>query len=169
MKAYLLAFLALASCSLGREASGSAELRAATDAFYRWYFSRERGALPSDADMQSLRPIASVRLLDALDRARAAERRHTAGVPPGIKPLTIEGDTFSDIYEGATDYTIGALQATRDRGWVAVHLRYRPHKTVEAEWTDRLQFIRNDGRWVLDDVLRASRGSLFATLNAYAQ
>jgi hypothetical protein len=155
----LLALAATALAACGRRPDAAVE--AALEAFYA-----RRGS-HRDVDRSRL----SRELAELLTRAIAAEDEDRARVKasefPDEKPMLIEGDIFTGLYEGANrlDLRQVAIDGARARATVAFE-----NTDYDIAWTDEVLLVDEDG-WKIDDVVYGREGAaqpgLRATLTAF--
>jgi hypothetical protein len=73
------------------------------------------------------------------------------------KPLMIEGDIYTSLYEGATSHEIGQIDNVNGNMKAVVKFVNDPYK---HNWTDTVILIKEDGSWKIDNVLyTAKQGS----------
>ena len=71
---------------------------------------------------------------------------------PDDKPPFVDGDLFSGMAEGLTDFRVGQETAIgRDAAGFPVALHYQD-RSDSVQWTNHVVVIREDGRWVVEDV-----------------
>lgn len=123
----------------------------ALQAFYRMHVRLKASGLPVGEDLARYQPMLSRRLL-ALMAPAARERDRVIAQAPGVKPPYIEGDFFTSRDDGVTTFKLGKhIVRTADLESFEIEFSYtEPSGT--SRWTDRVQMLREDGRWKLDDV-----------------
>jgi len=141
----------------------------AARAFYRMHLQLRASGLPVGEDLARYRPMLSKRLL-ALMAPAARERDRMIAQEPDLKPPFIEGDLFTSLFEGASEFELGQRSASGpDRETVEIEFSYTEGGQT-SRWKDRATMLREDGRWKLDDVEYggswdfASRGRLSDSL-----
>jgi hypothetical protein len=123
----------------------------AAQAFYRMHLELKASGLPVGEDLARYRPMLSRRLL-ALMAPAARERDRMIAQEPGLKPPYIEGDLFTSAFEGASAFKLGKRSVLGpDRESFEIELSYT-QAGAGSHWKDRVQMLREDGRWKLDDV-----------------
>lgn len=70
------------------------------------------------------------------------------------KPLMIEGDIYTSLYEGATSYETGHIEKVSDQIKATVKFINEPYK---QNWSDTVVLIKEDGSWKIDNVLYTSK------------
>lgn len=155
----LLALAATALAACGQRPTVAVE--AALESFYA------RRGTHRDVDPTRL----SRALAELLARAIAAEDADRARVKasafPDDKPMLIEGDVFTSLYEGANRLDLRDLRVdgTRARATVAFE-----NTDYDIAWTDEVLLVDEDG-WKIDDVVYGREGvaqpGLRATLTAF--
>lgn len=125
--------------------------------FYTAYKSLPPGGgIPDAAGLAKLEPFISPALDDLLKKARAAEDQHAKAHKD--EPPLVEGDPFTSLFEGATDFEIGGSSwGGSDGNWVEIKLSYKDGQGKTTSWTDKALFVDVDagGRsigWHLDDI-----------------
>lgn len=143
----LIASSALVGCGRGPASPGAdpGEVVGAFLADYRGDFRRADPALLSAALSTALR--------DAATAEKQSAARIKASAFPSDKPLLLEGEIFSGLYEGFTDFEVGAGRTVDGRAEVEVRFRNRPY---EVAWTDEFHLVEENG-WKIDDVRYADK------------
>ncbi len=73
------------------------------------------------------------------------------------KPLMIEGDIYTSLYEGATSHEIGQINNNNGNIKAVVKFINEPYK---HNWVDTIILIKEDGSWKIDNVFyTAKQGS----------
>lgn len=132
----------------------------AASAFYRVYAGqRGAGGIPDATARQRFAAVLSPRLNRQLADAAAAQARLSAKVKNAVPPM-LEGDIFSSLFEGATDWQVGAC---KDDGKTArcpvalTHAQPLPSPTSKtpqpAHWNDTLVLTNTPAGWKVDDVI----------------
>lgn len=123
----------------------------AVQAFYRLHLELRASGLPVGEDLARYQPMLSRRLL-ALMAPAARERDRAIAQAPGMKPPYVDDDLFTSMYDGAKTFKLGKRSVVAaDRESFEIEFTYtEPSGT--SRWTDRVQMLREDGRWKLDDV-----------------
>jgi hypothetical protein len=92
-------------------------------------------------------------LAAAIESAEDVEQRSRVAVKasdfPTDKPLILEGELFSGLYEGFTSYQVVSEALDGDRTTVDVLFT---NQHYDISWTDRVELVREDGEWRIDDV-----------------
>jgi hypothetical protein len=86
---------------------------------------------------------------------------------PTDKPLLIEGDIFSSLYEGRTNATVQSITIDEQKAKAVLALENKPYNT---QWTDTVLLVNENKVWKIDDVIygRADKqGSTRQTLNSF--
>lgn len=91
-------------------------------------------------------------LVAALQSAAEGEKesatRINASEFPTDKPLLLEGEIFTGLYEGFTSFEVGP-EGVKD-GQTVVEVRFR-NEPYNVTWTDEVVLVDEDG-WKIDDV-----------------
>lgn len=165
MKAFaLILTLALATCSTGTPDSPAAVV----NAFFQARLQTPAAGAPTETQLQSLSPYLSDELQALLRQARELRDRQAAATP-AEKPDFTDGDLFSSLFEGPTDFDVGEASPSGTGYRVPVRLRHR-QGGIETGWTDTAIVVQRRGRWVIADIEYggdwdfANRGALATTL-----
>jgi hypothetical protein len=130
-------------------ADETAAMGAAANGFYGVYKALHLSGVPGDADRAKFAPFLSPRLEELLRQAAAAEAgfyRANKDVPP-----MVEGDLFSSLFEGATDFTLGTCSADGAGGKCTVTLSYSGGSNKQT-WTDTAYLVKTPSGWRVDDI-----------------
>jgi hypothetical protein len=120
--------------------------------FYDFYIGQKmKNGLPSIEQTRQLTPILSRGLQDAITKARREQDKFIIE-NPDEKPPWVEGDLFTSLFEGATSYEVRKVDETGDHADVLVALRFVDAKGRRSEWTDRLVLVRENTRWVVENI-----------------
>jgi hypothetical protein len=113
------------------------------EAFLAGYRGNFREADPSKLSGNLSEALQSVRRgeKESAERVKASEF-------PSDKPLILEGEIFSGLYEGFTGYEIGDERLADGRAAVEVRFRNEPY---DVTWTDEVTLVDENG-WKIDDV-----------------
>ena len=91
-------------------------------------------------------------LVAALQSAAEGEKESAARIKasefPTDKPLLLEGEIFTGLYEGFTGFEVGP-EGVKD-GQTVVEIRFR-NEPYNVTWTDEVVLVDEDG-WKIDDV-----------------
>ncbi len=121
--------------------------------FYRVYLRSHPLGVPNARVRQQLTPFLSPRLLVLLQEADRAETRYAEATRRENPPL-VEGDVFTSLFEGATQYKVGMCEENGEgRAMCQVDLTYRVADEGETNWTDTVVLVREDRRYRVDDVI----------------
>lgn len=147
-----LALLALSGC--GQQPSSAVE-----DAVLAFYAAR-----PTHRDVA--RGLLSQGLAVQLAAAVAAEDRDRARVKasefPDEKPMLIEGDIFTSLYEGQNRARVGQVEFDGRRALATVAFE---NTAYDLAWTDRVVLVDENG-WKIDNVLYGREGAAQPDLRA---
>lgn len=153
------------------ETRGASLARDAVEGLYRTHVERGASGIPRGEDIAAYRGWLSARIAQGFARG-ALERDKAIAEYPDMKPPYIEGDMFSSLFEGATSFEVlPQAEKSAELATFAVRFSYKDG-SGQSDWTDRVVAIREDGRWVVDDVLYggdwgfAAHGSLSQSLPA---
>jgi len=135
--------------------------------FYTKYLEAHKsGGLPTERELTTIREFLSRRLYallrDALKYQAELTKSHpdepaTGGAPPvRYKPPFIDGEYFASNFEGVRRFSVTTTTPLSDARWrVVVHFWY---EAGSEGWEDSVVVIREDGRYVVDDVVLSGRG-----------
>jgi hypothetical protein len=138
----------------------------AVSKFYATYLSvHEPGGLPDEKELSQLAPFMSRRLTVLIRDALAYQAQYIKEHPPKhlsdnappiiYKPPFCDGDFFSSMEEGASSFRVGKVHRRDSRYNVDLHLK-RIHslnpKEKPIEWTDSVIVVKEDNRFVVDDM-----------------
>jgi hypothetical protein len=108
------------------------------------------GGIPDATGRARYATVLSVRLNKALTDAAAAQARFSAKTK-GAPPL-IEGDIFSSLFEGPTQWTVNGCNGDAKTARCSVTLTRHAAGQRPVTWTDTL-VLANAGGWKVDDVI----------------
>jgi uncharacterized protein DUF3828 len=148
--AWLIAFAGLGTPAT---AAGAAEPATVVQQFYEKYVTLSPPGLPTAAQQKELAPYLSRRLLGLMDAARAYSDRE-AKAHPDDKPPFVDGCLFASLFEGPKAFKVGAAVAEGEGSKVKVHFT----AGEGVAWDDEVIVVKEDGRYVIDDVLLAGIG-----------
>lgn len=122
-------------------------------AFYAEYLDLRPAGLPTTAQQEALGPYLSRRLLGLMDAARGYQAKE-AKAHPDEKPPFVDGCLFASLFEGPQTFEVGPAVADSQGFKVPVHFTYEK----DVAWDDEVVVIKEDGRYVIDDVLLSGVG-----------
>lgn len=114
----------------------------------------------------------STQLAGLLQQAIEAEKidaEQTKNGPfPTDKPMLIEGDIFSSIYEGRTGVTVKSVQIDKQQAKAVLALE---NKAYKMHWTDTAILVKENEAWKIDDVVygQSTQGSTKRVLNSFIE
>lgn len=122
---------------------------------------------------QADRELLTVELAQALAGAAAIEDASVQAVQesdfPEDKPLLLEGELFSGLYEGFTGFEVGSEE--RGDGNAVVEVRFR-NDNYDVSWVDEVILLEEDG-WKIDNIRyldkKAGLVSLREVLQSFAE
>lgn len=118
--------------------------------FYKAYAALHVSGLPNPKQMEALAPRLSKPLAAALKRA-STEQARCRKAHSDEKPPWVEGDLFSSNFEGFTRFEVASASSAADRMTAIVAFEYAEGGHT-VKWKDEAVFVREQGRWVLDDM-----------------
>lgn len=135
-----LLFLTISSCTT----DSSKEISSVVDTFYKNYNTDFRTAE---------RTLLTQDLSILIDKAIAKEIYEAEKIKksnfPSDKPLMIEGDIFTSLYEGQNSFKIGEIKTEENKATVTVHFTNTFYKIT---WEDQVVLIK-DKYWKIDNVI----------------
>ncbi len=134
--AYLLL---ITSCS-----NKNSEVNKTVDSFFSNYKSNFRTADKNLISKELSDKIDSTIALEKYDAKRLKDLQSTD------KPLMIEGDIFTSIYEGYTSYKIKSTDIKGDKANVVLSL---DNKNYKFNWENEVVLIKENNSWKIDDVI----------------
>lgn len=167
--------LALAAATFSAIAASktAAMIRAAVH-FYNVAISIKQTGVPDAQARARLTPVISPGLDQALARSGQAEAAYAASAKGVTPPPLLAGDIFTSFYDGATSFTVEGCHTKGTGAECTVALSYDPkndsHTVKPRRWTDRVELVRSDGEWRVDDIdygggwPDANKGTLRANL-----
>jgi hypothetical protein len=107
--------------------------------------------IPDKKDRDTLIPYISADFHSLLVRGSEAEKKYAASSKEPVPPM-IEGSLFVSLFEGADSY--GAITPENGNNSFLVELSYgdKPSGKNKMKWKDRVFLIRENKRWVIDDI-----------------
>lgn len=137
--------LLLAGTSCQRpETAAADDPSSAVEAFFSGYRGNFR-----EADLTKLSPSLAAAIGSALTIEQDSRAAVKASAYPTDKPLLLEGELFSGLYEGFTSYQVVAEALDGDRATVDVLFT---NQHYDISWTDRVDMVRETDGWKIDDV-----------------
>lgn len=127
-------------------------VRAAATTFCTEVHREPIAGLPSTEQLRRLSPLITPELKSIFERADAIQkqlmRKH-----PDDKPMWIEGDLFSSMFEGATSWEIEkVIVAPTIDPLVKLKQHHVEPNQKPVTWSDTLIFKQHGERWLLDDI-----------------
>jgi len=144
MKNALFALLLLAATSTTPQAT--------VERFYTTYIAHKPAGLPSGKDLTRLRPFLSAKLAAAIDAANVYSKEY-ARKNPDDKPPFVDGDYFASLFEGPSSFKTAAAVQDGNAWKVPVRFKYE-----NVHWTDTVVVTRENGKYVIDDVIFGGAG-----------
>ncbi len=121
--------------------------------FYKTILKFKDGGVPARKNIDRLSPFISSDFRNLLLSARDTEDKNFKRTK-GSEPPFVEGSFFFSLFEGADKYT--SIKPEPDKNPVSylVNLEYRdPYgKHEPVIWQDRAILIKENNRWVVDDL-----------------
>jgi hypothetical protein len=109
-------------------------------------------------------------LIADLKKAADYEKAQIAKTPVGSKPNILEGDIFTDLYEGATKYLMASAYRM-GANYLIVEVSFTNDidndKIEPFTWVDRIVLKKQDTKWLVDDVMFNRGNTLKMNLESY--
>ncbi len=120
--------------------------------FYHEYQKLHITGLPDKAAVQKLSPYLSRELAGAITRAQMRQARCIA-LHPGDKGPWVEGDMFSNNFEGFTNVRVDEAKPGKSpRQLLPLRFEFMDSgKTIT--WTDQAVVIKKGNQWMIDNIL----------------
>ena len=131
-------------------AEGPATASGAVLQFYTVRDALGGSGAPTADELAALRPFLSDALARGLFIADSL-RRADSTRSPNEKPRFAEGDLFSSLFEGITQYRVMPTEENADSTLVRVEFTNNRARPV-VRWTDTVVVVQNEGRWLVHDV-----------------
>ncbi|AWG25094.1 DUF3828 domain-containing protein [Flavobacterium kingsejongi] len=97
--------------------------------------------------------LISTELAGLIDKAAAKELQEAENMKksafPTDKPIMIEGDIFTSLYEGQNAFTIGEITIEGSKATVTVDFK---NTLYAINWKDKVALIQDGSGWKIDDV-----------------
>lgn len=135
----ITSLLLFSSCS-----NNTAEVNKAVDSFFSTYKSNFRTVDKKLISKELSEKIDSTIAKEIYDAKRLKDMQSTD------KPLMIEGDIFTSIYEGYTSYKIKSTSVNGDKANVVLSLE---NKNYKLNWENEVVLIKENNTWEIDDVI----------------
>jgi hypothetical protein len=122
------------------------------NSFYATYAGLPRaGGIPDATARVRYAPLLSPRLAKLIGDAAAAETRFSKQNKDA--PPLIEGDLFSSMFEGFTQFKVGVCSGDARNGQCSISLTYQDKKSPKpVNWNDALLLVNTPGGWKVDDL-----------------
>ena len=142
----LAVVLTFAACGRPPEPPPPPAPPSASDAA-KQFFQGYRGDF-RQADQAFLSRALAAALQSAAEGEKESAARIKASEFPTDKPLLLEGEIFTGLYEGFTSFEIGPEGVKDSQTVVEIRFRNEPYNVT---WTDEVVLVDEDG-WKIDDV-----------------
>jgi hypothetical protein len=121
----------------------------------------------NEVDQSALSTELSSLLQQALEAEKNDAEATKKGPFPTDKPLLIEGDIFSSLYEGRTSAKVQSITIDEQKAKAVLALENKPYNT---QWTDTVLLVNENKVWKIDDVVYGQankQGSTRKVLNSF--
>ena len=122
------------------------------------FFSTTR--MHNEVDQQALSTELATLLQQVIEAEKNDAMLTQSGPYPTDKPMLIEGDIFSSLYEGRTGATVQKILLNGNQAKVILRLENKPYDT---QWTDTAVLIKEGNTWKIDDVLYGQNNNIGST------
>ncbi|MBU3677181.1 MAG: DUF3828 domain-containing protein [Chitinophagaceae bacterium] len=129
------------------------------------FFSTTR--MHNEIDQQALSTDLAALLQQAIEAETNDAALTKAGPFPTDKPMLIEGDIFSSLYEGRTSAKVKSIRYKDNNALVVMDLENKPYNT---KWSDTAVLTKEGNTWKIDNVLfgqNNNMGNTKAVLNNF--
>jgi hypothetical protein len=126
------------------------DMAGAATKFYAIYLSLPHGGIPDATARLRYAPLLSPRLNKLIADAGAAEARFMKANKNS--PPLIEGDLFSSLFEGFSQFKLGACSGDATTGQCAVGLTYVPPGQKPVTCNDSVLLVNTPAGWKVDDI-----------------
>ena len=153
---FLLSIFILSGCGVSKEK----EVNKTIDSFFDSYQSNFRKADPT---------FITKNLSDKINQSIVKEKtsaNQLKAIASSDKPLMIEGDIFTNLYEGYTQYKIVNTTVEEQKAYVTILFTNKNYDNIS--WIDTVFLIKEKLVWKIDNVFYADKlKKTAASLQAY--
>lgn len=136
---------------LGTGIAAAQDAAEVTDNFYATLGDLNIRGLPDKDQLKEITPFLSSDVIAIIKRDQKKQaafiKKH-----PDEKPPWAEGDLFSSLFEGRTQYGLGKTRTKGSTREVDVYLQFNG-ETDKAKWTDTAVLKKAGGKWVITNIL----------------
>lgn len=93
-------------------------------------------------------------MIEAASLKQSEDAQRLKSIGSTDKPMMIEGDIYTSLSEGATDYEI--LQSTSNNDLVKSEVRFS-NKNYNHNWIDTIVLKKEPDAWKIDDIIYSSK------------
>ncbi|KMQ65013.1 hypothetical protein ACM46_12515 [Chryseobacterium angstadtii] len=133
--------------------SAEKEITQKVNQLYTEYDGRKTSIYNQSFSDSLFSPELKKTLEEAIDASEADIEKVKKSAHPDEKPMLIEGDLFSSVFEGYTGYKVKSVtidpSGTSADATIALENTMSPPKIT---WTDKVQFIKSDQGWKIDNI-----------------
>lgn len=122
------------------------------------FFSTTR--MHNEIDQQSLSTDLAALLQQAIEAENNDAALTKAGPFPTDKPMLIEGDIFSSLYEGRTTAKVKSIRYKDNNALVVMDLENKPY---HIQWIDTAVLVKEGNTWKIDNVLYGQNNHMGST------
>lgn len=130
------------------------------------FFSKT--VMHSEVDSKALSADLASLLQQAMDAEKNDAEQTKKGPFPTDKPMLIEGDIFSSLYEGRTKVTVQSVRIEKQQAKAVLALE---NKAYNKQWIDTALLVKENDAWKIDDVVygESAQGSTRRVLNSFLE
>ena len=142
---FLLSIFILSGCGVSKEK----EVNKTIDSFFDSYQSNFRKADPT---------FITKNLSDKINQSIVKEKtsaNQLKAIASSDKPLMIEGDIFTNLYEGYTQYKIVNTTVEEQKAYVTILFTNKNYDNIS--WIDTVFLIKEKLVWKIDNVFYADK------------
>ena len=120
-------------------------------AFYETYLSYYTSGTPREDELRYFEELLSGELASLLHDLSVTEDMYHEKTKGEVPPL-VQGDLFTSLFEGATEFTVISCDIERFTASCLVELTNTEVGESPFFWQDRAYLMKQENTWVLDDV-----------------
>jgi len=144
----LISFLLFTSTSFAADLDR--DMKETVGAFYNIYISVRSSGIPSEKEQLKFKPYISASLENLLQEAAVAERKYYKTTKGEVPPL-VEGDLFTSLFEGASNFTVLSCDV-RTRSCLVEFNYFEPGNKSSTTWKDKVYLIQGPRGLLVDDI-----------------
>jgi len=132
-------------------AEPASDMMEVVDSFYNTYLAVQPSGIPTAKEMENFNPYFTAGLVKLLQQADQAEQKYHEQTKGEVPPL-VEGDLFTSLFEGATNFKV--LLCEIKTGSCLVELSYVAQEKTSSPtiWKDKVYLVKTARGWQIDDI-----------------